>query len=75
MKTLKQELKENCSLIDSDFDRHETDLYVRKTEQVYNYLKNNYQFFRNIKQFNSQIDNKIWLDIPFAAWDEKYNQS
>jgi hypothetical protein len=73
MKTLKEQLKENCNLNDSDFGRHETDLYVRKTDKVFNYLKNNYKFFRNIQQFKNQIDGKIWLDIPFAAWEEKYN--
>jgi len=69
-KTLKQTLIELFP--DAKFDRHETDLYVKFTPEIWQYLKTNYEFFSNIHRFNSQADRETWIDIPFAAWDEKY---
>lgn len=54
------------------FDRHETDLYVKNVPGLRKWLKENYKFYGNILPFISQIDRTEWLDIPFAAWSEKY---
>lgn len=59
---------------DEDFDKHETDLYVRYSPEVDNWLKQNYEFYKNITTFKSNVDNQRWFDIPFAAWDEKYGK-
>jgi hypothetical protein len=50
----------------TDFDHHETDLYVRWAPQVEQWLKENYRFPGNIVKFRSQEDNQFWLEIPFA---------
>jgi hypothetical protein len=60
---------------DSDFDRHETDLYVKWSPDVEKWLRANYEHWSNITRFRSQIDSSTWFDIPFAAWSEKYPNS
>jgi hypothetical protein len=50
----------------NDFDSHESDLYVRHSTQVMNWLVRNYEYYYNLRFFTSPIDNKIWIEIPFA---------
>jgi len=73
---LKDEIKKAFpKLTEEDFSSHETDLYVRYSPELFEWLKENYDFFENIEKFKSQIDGDQWLDIPFAAWEEKYKTS
>lgn len=58
----------------AEFGRHETDLYVKVLPGLIEWLKVNYEHFTNIQRFTSQIDKTQWLDIPFAAWNEKYKR-
>lgn len=69
-KTLKERIQEVFP--DARFDRHETDLYVKVQPGLVEWLKSNYEYYNNIQRFTSQIDGTPWLDIPFAAWSEKY---
>jgi len=46
-------------------DNHESDLYALKTPESEAIIKN-YTMRPFIKTFISQIDGKIWYDIPFA---------
>lgn len=63
-----QLLKEGVPL-----DHHESDLYALKTP-VSERLIRTYRFRSNVTTFRSQIDGKIWYDIPFAytpAWTKR----
>lgn len=56
-----------------DIDHHETDLYL-KANDISSKLLKDYEFRSNCKLFRSQIDNKLWYDIPFAytpGWNPK----
>jgi hypothetical protein len=68
--SLKERIKEVFP--NAEFGRHETDLYVKDFEGLREWLKANYLFYSSIQRFTSQIDKCSWLDIPFAAWNEKY---
>ena len=63
---MKQRLQELFQLTEKDFGTHESDLYVKWTPQVWDYLKTCYKFFSNCKTFKNQIDGETWIDIPFA---------
>ena len=66
---LEQRLREAFpTLTDDDFGYHATDLYVRWTPEVRDWLRKNYEWDKNISTFTSQIDKKLWLDIPFAGY-------
>jgi hypothetical protein len=43
-----------------------TDLHVVYSTNVYNFLKENYEYFNNVKLFTSDIDGSQWIEIPFA---------
>ncbi len=45
-------------------DNHESDLYALKTD-VSTQIIEQYEFKSNVITFTSQIDGKIWYDIPF----------
>lgn len=70
-------LQKALGLSEADFAYHATDLYVVKKPLVMEWLKDNYEFFCNVKPFVSQKGSnwngagKICLDIPFAGnWRE-----
>jgi hypothetical protein len=55
------------------FDSHETDLYIPVNEQTKE-LVHRWKFSGNARTFVSQIDHKLWYDLPFAyvpAWESK----
>jgi len=61
-KTVNEQLKDaGCEL-----DSHESDLYVKNSKEA-RYIIAGYEFRQNVTRFRSQIDNEIWLDIPFAC--------
>jgi hypothetical protein len=71
-RTLKERIKE--AFPNAEFDRHETDLYIKVVPGLLDWLKVNYKFYSNIQPFTSQINGTPWLDVPFAAWSEKYTK-
>lgn len=74
---MKAELQKHLNLPDSDFGYHESDLYVKDSPQVTDYLQKNYQFWCNCKKFKNRIDGKIWIEIPFANsefWAKKISK-
>lgn len=44
-------------------DSHESDLYLPRTAQTVALVK---KWNRSVSTFTSQIDGKLWLDVPFA---------
>lgn len=70
---LKAELIKHTDVNEQDFDTHASDLYVRYTPRVEQWLKDNYPFYTNTSLFISNVDNKTWLDLPFAN-DEWWNK-
>ena len=72
-KSLKDKIKEAFpAMTEEDFGRHESDLYVRVVPGLREWLRKNYSHHQNVQGFTSQIDGTPWLDIPFAAWDERF---
>lgn len=72
-----QTLKDRIKVIfpDAEFGRHETDLYIKVVPGLIDWMKTNYEYFRNCEVFVSQLDGEKWLDVPFAAWNEKYKNN
>ena len=58
-----------------EIDNHESDLYVRTTPEAMAIIRAKSGPMRStIKTFHSQVDGKMWLDIPFAFqpwWDAR----
>ena len=55
------------------FGNHESDLYIPVTPATTALIKA-YKYKENVKPFRSQIDNRLWYDIPFAYlpfWEQK----
>jgi hypothetical protein len=66
---LQQRLMEAIpALTQNDFSYYATDLYVRSLPVVEKWLKENYEFSRQIEPFKMGIDQDKWLDIPFAGY-------
>jgi hypothetical protein len=54
-----------------ELDNHESDLYVKDTAEARAILARHQ---RSGKRFTSQIDGRLWLDVPFAFapwWRER----
>ena len=67
--TINERLKEaGCQL-----DGHESDLYVKNTRVAREIIATHFEFADNVEQFRSQVDNEIWLCLPFCNdfWWEK----
>ena len=53
------------------YDNHATDLYIPVTDQTTRLLK---KYGIKADKFKSNIDGKIWYDVPFAydpEWENK----
>ena len=76
--SLKQRLQAELGLEESDFETHESDLYVLAKPGVLEWLKKNHEFFENVRPFTGAAGS-AWageyaFDIPFANqefWDAK----
>lgn len=53
-----------------NIDNYCSDLYVKKTD-ITEKIINEYEFKRNVTTFKSEIDSKIWYDIPFGYSEYK----
>ena len=70
---MKAEMQKDLNLKDSDFDSHESDLYVIDTPEVRAWLKENYEYYTNCTFFVSNVDGRRMIDIPFqndAFWNK-----
>lgn len=72
MPTLKEQIKTALNLPEEDFSNYCSDLYVKHSKEVEQWLKDNYDYFRNCNLFHSQVDKKRWIEIPFGYMDEDY---
>jgi len=57
-------------------DHHESDLYVRATPEAFKILREEKR--AGCYTFRSQLDGKLWVDVPFAYqpfWDAVQNRS
>ncbi len=70
---LQEKLQAALGLDDNDFAYHATDLYVVAKTGVWEWLRANYEFFKNCEFFTSQEGSnwngagKSCIDIPFAG--------
>jgi hypothetical protein len=56
-----------------EYDHHESDLYIPVTQRTLAMLEQ-YEFKSGVTAFTSQIDGKVWYDVPFAYepfWEAK----
>jgi len=61
---------EFISLTENHFGYQSNDLHVIWTPIIEKWLLENYEFPQNITAFVSQLDGKLWLEIPFEGkWD------
>ena len=54
-------------------DNHESDLYALVTDESKRILQS-YKYKSQVTTFKSEIDKKLWFDIPFAFepyWERK----
>lgn len=58
-------LYEKCTELNIPTDSHESDLYI-PVNDVTKSLIGEYEYKSNVKQFVSQIDGRLWFDIPFG---------
>jgi hypothetical protein len=58
-------LYEQCQAAGIETDHHESDLYIPVTEATMALIKA-YEFKTNVTTFISQIDKKLWYDVPFG---------
>ena len=63
----------NKGIKPNEITNHESDLYVTKNAISEQYIQN-YTFKDSVSTFVSQVDNKVWYDIPFGYWDEWKNK-
>ena len=62
--------------IGAEMDNHESDLYVKRTEQTAEIVNAYYHRgdIATVSTFKSQIDGCMWMDVPFAYlpyWEAK----
>ena len=59
-------------LVESDFDTHESDLYVLNKPGVWQWLQRNYNRCSQVTTFVGlgDWDNKVAMEIPFGYMDE-----
>ena len=63
-KTIKEQLLE-LGMKPEEIDSHCSDLYVLKNS-ISDKFVSSYEFKQNVKSFRSELDGKIWYEIPFA---------
>lgn len=63
---LKERLQKELDIPESHFASHQSDLHVKWSVDAHYWLVNNYEFYKNVTTFFSNLDGKLWFDIPFA---------
>jgi len=61
----------NLGINETEIDTHESDLYVLVNDISKEWLST-YEFKSIVYMFRSEIDNKLWYDIPFGYMNEHY---
>ena len=69
MMNVKEKLLE-LGMKEKDFDRHESDLYVRGTPISEKFL-DTYPFKSQVTRFIDNIEGVPWFEFPFVAMEEK----
>jgi len=64
IKTIKQQLSE-LGMKEEELGNYCSDLHVLKNSISESFVSG-YEFKQNVKPFRSELDGKIWYDIPFA---------
>jgi len=64
-----EKIKKDLNLKDDEIDSHETDLYIKHTPERYNKVKS-----YGVEVFRSNIDGKLWIELPFYLIDDKINR-
>lgn len=71
------ELFEAIKAAEIPYASHESDLYIKRTEESVTILQR-YQFRENVRSFKNNIDGLPWFDVPFAYqpfWDKVQERS
>jgi len=71
-KTIKQQLLE-LGIKQEELGNYCSDLHVLKNSISESFVSG-YEFKQNVTTFRSQIDGKIWYDIPFAYTEHYKNR-
>ena len=71
-KTIKQQLLE-LGMKQEELGNYCSDLHVLKNSISESFVSG-YEFKQNVTTFRSQIDGKIWYDIPFAYTEHYKNR-
>lgn len=66
--TIKEELMVQ-GMKAADFDRHDSDLYIRVTPISRKWYKS-YKYKNGVTTFVDNIEGELWYDVPFGAMDE-----
>lgn len=56
-------LYDACVQANLTLDNHESDLYIKDCPKARELLE---QYGKSYYVFNSQVDDQLWLDVPFA---------
>lgn len=62
---MKKSIYQECIEKGIETDHHESDLYIPAILETREIIKG-YEHRAIVKIFRSQIDNKLWYDVPFA---------
>lgn len=55
---------------DTKYSTWQSDLYIKHSKEVMNYIKSIHSSLSNIKTFIDNIDNELYIDIPFGYFAE-----
>lgn len=61
-----------------EIDSHESDLYVRLTEESVELVRLYALTPSHVTRFINQVDGNVWLDVPFSFtpfWEHRINRS
>ncbi len=71
--SLKDQINRALNIPEKDIGNWCSDLHIKQSKEVEEWLKTNYEYYNNVEKFVSGIDGEMWLDIPFA-YIEYYNK-
>ena len=69
--TLKEQIKQALNTREENFSNHNTDLHILYAKSIDTWLKENYEFYKNVIVRHSNVRDQSWygkayIDIPFA---------
>lgn len=71
MQTLKERIKKALNVPETDFANHCSDLHLKYSHDREKWLRENYEFWCNVKIYTANVKESEWygkrfFDIPFA---------